>query len=70
LLLLGNRHRVRNIDEVYSRGAAQLVRLGRESPLGAAMTGAALRDAVSSSAAARTLYARPGPEPTDDQAGE
>ena len=57
----GRRGPVKNIDEVYTRGAAQLARLGRESPLGAgALSGEALRDAISSSAAARSLYARPG----------
>lgn len=57
----GRRGRVKNIDEVYTRGAVQLARLGRESPLGVgALSGAALRDAPSSSAAARALYARPG----------
>jgi hypothetical protein len=59
----GRRGKVRNIDVVYSRGAAQLARLGRESPLGAGgMSGAALRDAIESSAAARKVYYRPGPE--------
>jgi hypothetical protein len=59
----GRRGEVKNIDEVYTRGAAQLARLGRESPLGAGgLSGSALRDAISSSAAARTLYARPGGE--------
>lgn len=53
---------VRNIDVVYTRGADQLARLGRESPLGAPMSGAALRDAASSSAAARTIYHRPYPD--------
>ena len=61
---------VKNIDEVYTRGAVQLARLGRESPLGlGAMSGPALRDAESSSAAARDLYQRPagpaGDRPTD-----
>jgi hypothetical protein len=50
----------KNIDEVYTRGAVQLARLGRESPLGAgAESGAALRDAIYSSAAARSLYHNP-----------
>jgi hypothetical protein len=53
---------VRNIDVVYTRGAVQLARLGRESPLGAgAVSGEALRDATYSSAAARSLYSRPDP---------
>lgn len=56
----GRRGKVKNISEVYSRGAGQLVRLGRESPLGSPMSGEALRDAVNSSAAARSLYYRPG----------
>ena len=48
---------VKNIDEVYTRGAVQLARLGRASPLGAgAASGPAIRDAVSSSAASRNLY--------------
>ena len=48
---------VKNIDEVYTRGAVQLVRLGGESPIGAgAMSGPAIRDARYSSAAARSLY--------------
>ena len=51
---------VKNIDAVYTRGAVQLARLGRESPLGAgAMSGPAMRDAEASSAAARSLYHRP-----------
>ena len=41
----GRSGEVKNIDEVYTRGAVQLLRLGRESPLGVgAMSGAALRD--------------------------
>jgi hypothetical protein len=51
---------VKNIDVVYTRGAVQLARLGRESPLGAgALSGEALRDAIHSSAAARAVYSRP-----------
>jgi hypothetical protein len=51
---------VKNIDAVYTRGAVQLARLGRESPLGAgAMSGPALRDPEYSSAAARNLYHNP-----------
>ena len=55
---------VKNIDDVYTRGAVQLARLGRESPLGAgAESGVALRDAAYSSAAARALYSNPaGPD--------
>ena len=58
----GRRGAVVNIDAVYSRGAAQLARLGRESPLGAPMSGAPLRDASVSSGLARKVYRRPGPE--------
>jgi hypothetical protein len=51
---------VKNIDEVYTRGAVQLARLGRESPLGAGgKAGTALRDAIYSSSAARSLYSSP-----------
>lgn len=56
----GRRGQVRNIGEVYGRGTAQLARLGRESPLGAPMSGPALREPSSSSAAAREVYTRPG----------
>lgn len=50
----------KNIDDVYTRGAVQLVRLGRESPLGAgAESGEALRDPIYSSTAARALYINP-----------
>lgn len=56
----GRRGEVKNIDVVYTRGAVQLARLGRESPLGAgALSGEALRDAIHSSAAARSVYSRP-----------
>jgi hypothetical protein len=56
---------VKNIDVVYTRGAVQLARLGRESPLGAGgEVGPALRDPAYSSAAARSLYSNPsGPQP-------
>lgn len=65
----GRTGEVKNIDEVYTRGAVQLARLGRESPLGAgAMSGAALRDPTYSSAAARSLYHNPS-GPIADQAG-
>ena len=65
----GRTGEVKNIDEVYTRGAVQLARLGRESPLGAgAMSGAALRDPRYSSAAARSLYSHPG-SPVADQPG-
>ena len=55
----------KNIDVVYTRGAVQLARLGRESPLGAGgEAGPALRDPAYSSSAARSLYSNPsGPEP-------
>ena len=57
---------VKNIDEVYTRGAVQLVRLGGESPIGAgAMSGPAIRDAEYSSAEARNLYHNPS-GPTRD----
>src|SRR5262245_11739735 len=60
LARLGGAGEVPNIDEVYTRGAVQLARLGRESPLGAgAESGRALRDPSSSSAAARGLYYDP-----------
>lgn len=61
----GGSGEVKNIDVVYTRGAVQLVRLGRESPLGAGgEAGPALRDAAYSSSAARSLYSNPaGPEP-------
>ena len=53
---------VKNIDAVYTRGAVQLARLGRESPLGAgAERGAALRDAIYASAAAQAMYHDPAP---------
>jgi hypothetical protein len=53
---------VKNIDVVYTRGAVQLARLGRESPLGAgALSGEALRNATDSSAGARLLYSRRDP---------
>jgi hypothetical protein len=53
---------------VYTRGAVQLVRLGRESPLGAGgEAGPALRDSAYSSAAARSLYSNPAyPKPGMD----
>jgi hypothetical protein len=56
----GRPDNVKNIDEVYTRGAVQLARLGRESPLGAGgPAGSALRDAIYSSSAARSLYSSP-----------
>ena len=66
----GRSGEVKNIDEVYTRGAVQLARLGRESPLGAgAMSGAALRDAAYSSAAARSIYTNPSGPVTDEPGG-
>jgi hypothetical protein len=59
---------VKNIDVVYTRGAVQLARLGRESPLGAGgEAGPALRDPSYSSTAARSLYSNPArPKPGMD----
>ena len=66
----GRRGEVKNIDEVYTRGAVQLARLGRESPLGVgAMSGAALRDATYSSAAARSIYTNPSGPVADEPGG-
>jgi hypothetical protein len=65
----GRTGEVKNIDEVYTRGAVQLARLGRESPLGVGATsGAALRDPAHSSAAALSLYRNPS-GPIADQPG-
>jgi hypothetical protein len=66
----GRSGEVKNIDVVYTRGAVQLARLGRESPLGAgAMSGVALRDARSSSAAARAIYSNPSGPVVDEPGG-
>jgi hypothetical protein len=66
----GRTGEVKNIDEVYTRGAVQLARLGRESPLGGgAMSGAALRDPRYSSAAARSIYSHPGSPVADQPVG-
>jgi hypothetical protein len=66
----GRSGEVKNIDEVYTRGAVQLARLGRESPLGAgAISGAALRDPTYASAAARSLYRNPSGPITDEPGG-
>jgi len=66
----GRKGEVKNIDEVYTRGAVQLLRLGRESPLGAgAMSGAALRDPTYSSTAARSLYHNPSAPTADEPEG-
>jgi hypothetical protein len=66
----GRTGEVKNIDEVYTRGAVQLARLGRESPLGAgAESGAALRDPTYSSTAARSLYQNPSGPTTDGPDG-
>lgn len=57
---LGRTGEVKNIDAVYTRGAVELARLGRESPLGAGPEhGAALRDAIYSSSAALEIYHDP-----------
>ncbi len=64
----GRSGEVKNIDVVYTRGAVQLTRLGRESPLGVgAMSGAALRDAINSSAAARSIYRNPSGPIVDEE---
>ena len=66
----GRSGEVKNIDEVYTRGAVQLARLGRESPLGeGAMSGAALRDPSYSSAAARAIYNNPSGPVADEPGG-
>lgn len=66
----GRSGEVKNIDEVYTRGAVQLARLGRESPLGVGgMSGAALRDATYSSAAARSIYTNPSGPVADEPGG-
>jgi uncharacterized protein YoxC len=66
----GRTGEVKNIDEVYTRGALQLTRLGRESPLGAGpVSGAALRDPTNSSTAARTIYSHPGSPVAEEPGG-
>jgi hypothetical protein len=66
----GRSGEVKNIDEVYTRGAVQLARLGRASPLGAgAMSGEAIRDAIHSSAAARSIYSHPGSPVAEEPGG-
>ena len=66
----GRSGEVKNIDEVYTRGAVQLVRLGGDSPIGAgAMSGPAIRDAEYSSAAARNLYHNPSGPTSDEPQG-
>jgi hypothetical protein len=55
----GRRDKPRRIGVVYTRGALQLARLGRGSPLGAPMRGAALRDPLYASASPRSLYPDP-----------
>jgi hypothetical protein len=66
----GRTGEVKNIDEVYTRGALQLARLGRESPLGAGpVSGAALRDPTNSSAAARSIYSHPGSPVAEEPGG-
>jgi hypothetical protein len=67
----GRSGEVKNIDVVYTRGAVQLARLGRESPLGVgAMSGVALRDARYSSTAARSIYSNPSGPIVDEPGGE
>ena len=66
----GRSGEVKNIDEVYTRGAVQLARLGRESPLGiGAMSSAALRDPTYSSASARSIYTNPSGPVSDEPGG-
>ena len=66
----GRSGEVKNIDEVYTRGAVQLVRLGGASPIGSGATsGPALRDAEYSSAAARNLYHNPSGPTRDEPEG-
>jgi hypothetical protein len=55
----GRRDKPRRIGVVYTRGALQLARLGRGSPIGRAMRGSALRDPLYASASPRTLYPDP-----------
>lgn len=55
----GRAGKPRRFGVVYSRGALQLARLGRGSPLGSALRGAALRDPGAASEAPRTLYPDP-----------
>ena len=61
---------VKNIDEVYTRGAVQLVRLGGESPIGAgAMSGPAIRDAgIRAPRRASSTTTPPGPPGTNPRA--
>lgn len=66
----GRAGKPRKFGVVYSRGALQLARLGRGSPLGAALRGPALRGPVAASEAPRTLYPDPrGVGPTGNSAG-
>ena len=55
----GRRDRPKRIGVVYTRGALQLARLGRGSPLGSPLRGAALRDPLYASASPRSLYPDP-----------
>jgi hypothetical protein len=55
----GRSGKPRHFGVVYSRGALQLARLGRGSPIGRPMRGAALRDPLYASASPRTLYPDP-----------
>jgi hypothetical protein len=66
----GRSAEVKNIGPVYTRGAVQLARLGRESPLGeGAMSGAALRDPTYASAAARSIYTNPSGPVAEEPGG-
>jgi hypothetical protein len=66
----GRPGRPRHFGVVYSRGALQLARLGRGSPLGAALRGSPLRDPVAASESSRALYPDPrGVGPTGNSAG-
>jgi hypothetical protein len=66
----GRSGRPRHFGVVYSRGALQLARLGRGSPLGAALRGSPLRNPVAASESSRALYPDPrGVGPTGNSAG-
>jgi hypothetical protein len=60
----------RHFGVVYSRGALQLARLGRGSPLGNPLRGQPLRDPVYASSSPRMLYPDPrGVGPSGNSAG-
>jgi hypothetical protein len=66
----GRPGRPRHFGVVYSRGALQLARLGRGSPLGSALRGSPLRNPLAASEAPRALYPDPrGVGPTGSSAG-